>query len=226
MTIRARYSLVACGVVAGVVWVNALWLQEGRHPAPLFGAAPQVSAAAPSTAEGPGAVRLETEAAVPQQAIFVTPPAPPSKPLEGERLALLQRALFEMGFYDGPVDGIDGPRTHFAVLSYRKAHGLEAIPVADEALLAHAGRANGEGLAVARPEPLSAGQRRVRAVQMVLEKLGYMNGGASGSMDGRTRDAIARFQRDHGLPVTGEVTGPLVRELSAASGVPLDERAG
>lgn len=225
MKFMARSSVAACGLVAGAVWVNALWLQEGRHPAPLFSAAPQISAAMPPGDKVPHAAPLKAKAAGRQTAVSAPLPVP-SESLEGARLALLQRALFEMGFYDGPVDGIDGPRTHFAVMSYRKAHGLAAIPAGDEALLAHARRANGEGLAVARPVPLSTGERRVRAVQMVLEKLGYMKGGASGSLDGRTRDAIARFQRDYGLPVTGEVTGPLVRELSAASGVPLEEQAG
>ena len=79
--------------------------------------------------------------------------------------------------------------------------------------------------AVRRPQPLSAEQRRVRAVQMVLVNLGYAPGAVSGQLDGDTRRAIERFQRDRGLPVTGEMTAPLVRELSAASGIPLEENS-
>lgn len=173
MEIRARYSLIAGGLVAGCVWVNALWLQEGRHPAPLFAAAPlpTSSAIAPESgampvltpANAPLSAELQPLSAVLEApapvASAVVSPVPSTKRLTGERLAMLQGALFEMGFYDGPVDGIDGPRTHFAVLSYRKAHGLEATGAADEGLLAHARNANGEGLAVARSEPVSAEQR-------------------------------------------------------------------
>ena len=222
MKVRARKSIAISALLVGTVWVNALWLQEGRHPAPLFAVPAQLpavlSAQGPATASG-GAANIATAAADP------APSANKSPPLRGEQLASLQRALFDMGFYDGAIDGLDGPRTHYAVMSYRKAHGLAPVAVADEALLAHARKSNGDGPAVRRPQPLSAEQRRVRAVQMVLVNLGYAPGAVSGQLDGDTRRAIERFQRDRGLPVTGEMTAPLVRELSAASGIPLEENS-
>jgi len=240
MQIRASHSLIAGGLVAGSVWVNALWMQEGRHPAPLFSSVPVATSAIAPPQKQPPALITPDAAPLPAQlqagtlkaseqasvASSVPPAASSGKPLEASRLAMLQSALFEMGFYDGPVDGIDGPRTHFAIVTYQKAHGLEATAIADDSLLAHARKANGGGVAVARPEPLTAEQRRVRAVQLVLVKLGYMRTPMTGNMDDGTRAAIIRFQRDRGLPVTGEMSGPLLRELSAASGVPIEERAG
>lgn len=40
-------------------------------------------------------------------------------------VAAYQEALAEAGFYRGPIDGLDGPMTRAAVLSFEKAAGLE-----------------------------------------------------------------------------------------------------
>ncbi|GIX11844.1 serine protease [Elioraea sp.] len=47
------------------------------------------------------------------------------------------------------------------------------------------------------------GQAGVAAVQRALEALGYDPGPADGVLGPRTREAIAAFQRDRGLPTTG-----------------------
>ncbi len=46
----------------------------------------------------------------------------------------------------------------------------------------------------------------VRGVQLNLATLGYKPGPADGILGSRTRSAIEAFQRDQGLPVTGEVS--------------------
>ncbi|HEV7983225.1 MAG TPA: peptidoglycan-binding domain-containing protein [Xanthobacteraceae bacterium] len=65
------------------------------------------------------------------------------------------------------------------------------------------------------PRPLSA-------VQRALNEYGYGPVKTSGIADEATRAAISRFEKDHNLPVTGQVTPRLRRELSAAIGRPLD----
>jgi len=65
------------------------------------------------------------------------------------------------------------------------------------------------------PRPLST-------VQRALNEYGYGPVKASGVADEATRAAISRFEKDHNLPVTGQVTPRLRRELSAAIGRPLD----
>jgi hypothetical protein len=50
-------------------------------------------------------------------------------------------------------------------------------------------------------------------VQRALRDLGYYGGPLSGSLSGATRAAIAAFQRDAGLVVTGVVDGPTVDAL-------------
>ena len=50
---------------------------------------------------------------------------------------------------------------------------------------------------------------RVRGVQLNLATLGYKPGPADGILGSRTRSAVEAFQRDHGLPVTGEVSAKM-----------------
>ena len=59
---------------------------------------------------------------------------------------------------------------------------------------------------------------RVRGVQLNLATLGYKPGPADGILGSRTKSAIEAFQRDQGLPATGEVSAKmrfvLLREMA------------
>jgi Putative peptidoglycan binding domain len=50
-------------------------------------------------------------------------------------------------------------------------------------------------------------------VQTALQDTGYYSGPITGSLNGETRAAIAAFQRDYGLPITGAVDEPTVEVL-------------
>jgi peptidoglycan hydrolase-like protein with peptidoglycan-binding domain len=58
-------------------------------------------------------------------------------------------------------------------------------------------------------------------VQRALALAAYGPVGVDGFVGPQTREAIMRFQRDHNLPVTGEISDSLVIELRAAGA--LDE---
>jgi hypothetical protein len=64
--------------------------------------------------------------------------------------------------------------------------------------------------------------RPLNAVQRALNEYGYGPIKASGVYDDATRAAITRFEKDHNLPPTGQVSPRFRRELSAAIGRPLD----
>lgn len=49
--------------------------------------------------------------------------------------------------------------------------------------------------------------------QVALQQLGYRPGPADGAYGPNTRKAIKRFQRDHGLAVTGRLTGATVARI-------------
>jgi hypothetical protein len=51
------------------------------------------------------------------------------------------------------------------------------------------------------------------SVQRALARRGYYNGPIDGSLGRGGRNAIARYQQDRGLPVTGTVTSSLLRSL-------------
>jgi len=50
-------------------------------------------------------------------------------------------------------------------------------------------------------------------VQVALQDTGYYSGSITGSLDGETRAALANFQRDYGLSITGAIDEPTVETL-------------
>jgi hypothetical protein len=50
-------------------------------------------------------------------------------------------------------------------------------------------------------------------VQVALQGAGYYFGAITGSLNGETRAALANFQRDYGLPITGAIDEPTVQTL-------------
>ncbi|MDP2621337.1 MAG: peptidoglycan-binding protein [Hyphomicrobiales bacterium] len=207
---RRRLNLDLAATIAiaagGVVWINALWLQDGRHPAPLFAAAPPAS---PSQFAEKAPVQTRVEAS--------------------PEMRELQRGLRDLGFYDGAVDGIDGPRTRMAIAAYQKAIGLNGTGRADEGLYRQVRLARRDVPPVPPmppAPPASDSETRLLAVQQVLADLGYAPGRIDGRLGSNTQAAIARFERDHGLKVTGQMSAALVRKLSAVSGVALDKATG
>lgn len=63
---------------------------------------------------------------------------------------------------------------------------------------------------------------RLLAVQQALARLGYGPIKLDGQPGSETRLAIQRFERDRNLPVTGDASDRVVRELAAVSGTPID----
>ena len=54
-------------------------------------------------------------------------------------------------------------------------------------------------------------------VQAVLQQLGYYAYAVDGVLGSATEAAIANYQRDYGLPVTGAIDPPTVRSLGLSS---------
>jgi len=88
--------------------------------------------------------------------------------------------------------------------------------------------------AVPRPKPTapsalrtgvlerSASSNRVIALQRALADYGYGQIKATGIIDGDTRAAIEQFERERKLPITGQASDRVVRELAAMTGRPLE----
>ena len=136
---------------ASAIIANALFLQHGPHPAPIFATR-----------------QLMQEPAVPlrahkeDKAVVAHPVAPP-KP--------------------------------------------NAAPVARQDPIAEL---------IAPPKP------RMLAIQRALADFGYGQIRPTGVYDSETRGAIEKFEREHSLPVDGQITDRFVRELAAMTGRPLE----
>jgi len=63
---------------------------------------------------------------------------------------------------------------------------------------------------------------RIVAVQKALANYGYGQIKPTGVVDRPTSAAIARFEREHSMPVTGRMSERLVSDLAALVGHPLD----
>jgi hypothetical protein len=57
----------------------------------------------------------------------------------GSTVARVQERLARSGYYRGPIDGVMGPRTRYAVRVYERRHGLPADGIIDRRLLATMG---------------------------------------------------------------------------------------
>ena len=81
-------------------------------------------------------------------------------------------------------------------------------------------RVDPEAAIESAPAPAAAApDERVAVVQEALARSAYGPLTADGVFGPRTRDAIIRFQRDHGLPPTGAISDALVVELRAAGAI-------
>ena len=69
-----------------------------------------------------------------------------------------------------------------------------------------------------RPTPA----KRVVALQRALADYGYGQIKPTGIVDGETQAAIEKFERERKLPVTGQPSDRVARELAALTGRPLE----
>jgi peptidoglycan hydrolase-like protein with peptidoglycan-binding domain len=215
---REFVGLLCATIAVFVIFFNAIFLQHGPHPAPIFVARPMLPQYKPVALPPP---RL-AEPVVAQEAPAHT---------RAQLITEIQRELSRRGFYDGAADGIWGAKTDAAVRDFVQAAGLKINPEASEALLraivSTSVKTRGQAAA---PEPthtdaitkLIAPPKRVLAIQRALSDYGYGQIQPTGIEDADTRAAIEKFEGDQRLPVTGTISDQMVRDLAAMTGRPLE----
>lgn len=132
----------------------------------------------------------------------------------------LQIELARHGLDVGPADGIVSPKTREAIAEYQRQMSLEVTGQPSQLLLDHLELTQPLREASATPENGKM-IRLVATVQKQLASLGYSISTPNGVVTGETRDAIAKFERETGLPVTGEVSFKLVQRLNRFEYTPL-----
>ncbi len=229
---REFVGLVTGGVAVLAILINALFLQHGPHPAPIFATRPWTSPTR-SVVLPPPSPRTAVPASAPA-APQPAPVAPAPARSQAQLTYDIQRELAQRGFYDGGVDSIWGAKTDAAARGFVKAVGLTLEPKPSEALLraimASGAQAGASRDAVPLPAPVHkdpiaaaiAPSQRIHAVQHALADFGYGQIKPTGVVDGDTQAAIERFQRDRGMPVDGRMSDGFVRALAAMTGRPLE----
>jgi hypothetical protein len=189
-----RRVFVGAGLAAIVAAIggNALLLQIGRHPAPLFAAAPDNPLPA-SADKAPPLAAVELVAPhvspTPVAASDTAPAAPP--PAATSSRATRARA----------------PDTTSSIQ-----------PAAQQEQRLSLGAAAPDQIgALLRGKPVDDGSHLVRAAQIALAKLGFAVK-PDGAEDGATRRALRHFERAHGLAPTTEISPELVKQLTTAAG--------
>jgi hypothetical protein len=166
-----RDSICAAALMLAVTAIvaNGLYLQPGRHPAPIFAVRP---------------LPVMSDEAVAVAAQRSRPDAEPPKPEAAPRNDPAPK--------NDPVP-LPRPRVPSASAGVRSDAVESASP-----------------------------SWQVSAVQRTLNQVGYGPIRVTGVLDDPTREGIARFERDHNLPVTGQNTARVRHALGTATGRSLD----
>ena len=174
----------------GAILTNALFLQAGRHPSPMFGSVVTLPPPAP--------------------AVVLPRPRPVELAARHAEPSLFEPKAIEIRSADPKATDPKAADPMTSLVAKSTAAPVAAPP------------ANVMRPPVAIPTPLTAGARRVAAVQRALTEYGYGQLKPTGAVGADTQAAIAKFERDRKIPVTGQMSDRLVRELTTVIGRPID----
>jgi hypothetical protein len=207
-------GLIAFAAVSAII-ANALFLQAGRHPAPMFGSL-----------------------AIPAAALTPANPLPRPRPVEADGTLLEPRPTeIKPAESKATESKATESKASESKASESKASESKAADPKSTDSIAHLVKGTAAAPTassnVARPPvPVptvsrgdagqNIGSRRVAAVQRVLTEYGYGQLKATGTIGSDTQAAIQKFERDHKMPPTGQMSDRLVRELTAMIGHPVD----
>lgn len=192
-------GLLAAAAVSAIV-ANALFLQAGRHPSPMFGtvvAMPTPMFANPLPRPRP------TEATT-----RVIEPLAPPEPTRSAEVKTADPRSADVRSAD--VKTAD-PMTSLVVKSTAPATATPSIVARPPA-----------PIPVRSETAQSPAARRIAGVQRALTEYGYGQLKLTGTIGADTQGAISKFERDRKLPVTGQMSDRLVKELTAMIGRPID----
>jgi len=163
-------GVLAFAAVSAII-TNALFLQAGRHPSPMFGSVVALSATGSVSAS----------------------PLPRPRPVDA-----MTRSVEPSPADPKPAE----PKAADPLANLVKSTNAPAVAPSNTAQ--------------------AAGPRRVAAVQRALTEYGYGQLKPTGTVGSDTQAAIQKFERERKIPVTGQVSDRLVRELATVTGRPVE----
>jgi peptidoglycan hydrolase-like protein with peptidoglycan-binding domain len=134
----------------------------------------------------------------------------------GDKTAVrtVQNRLKQLGFYDGPADGVWGVGMQSAVERFQRDKRLPVTGELTTRTVSAMGldpAAFGETRTANVAEPLDPAV--VRNIQQRLRKLGFYSGPVDGIWGDRSQQAVERFQRSRGFDPSGELTPTTIAAL-------------
>jgi hypothetical protein len=197
----------------GAIVANALFLQSGPHPSPMFGSVVTLPAPGSPSSVNP-LPRPRPAEAIKSEAAPVEPKAVEPKAAEPKASDL---KASDLKATDPLTNLVKATSTAPATASVA---ATSAAPVSTSAIPRPPAPIPVTSRADANLGP--GGSRRVAAVQRALTEYGYGQLKPTGTIGPDTQAAIAKFERDRKIPATGQMTDRMVRELSAMIGHAID----
>ena len=196
-------ALAFTAIVAIVA--NALFLQAGPHPSPMFGSivtmpVPVQAPASPLPRPRP-AEAARSEAASIEQKV----PEPRAVEIRAVEIKAAEPKAADLKSAD-PLTNLVKATSTTPIATSSVPRPPAPIPVSSRS-----------------DSTLSTGgSRRVAAVQRALTEYGYGQLKPTGTIGSDTQAAIVKFEHERRIPATGQMNERLVRELSAMIGHPID----
>jgi hypothetical protein len=192
-------GVLACAAVSAII-VNAVFLQSGPHPAPMFGSFVAIPAGLGGSNPLPRPRPLDADISPFDPKVIETRPA-------------------ETKTADAKSTDTKNADTKAADAKSAAPEQKYADPLADLV------KSISGGQGAARSQPAvqqSGGARRIASVQRALTEYGYGQLKPTGMIGPDTQVAIQKFERERKLPVTGQVSDRLVHELAIVIGRPIE----
>jgi hypothetical protein len=193
----------------GAVVANALFLQSGPHPSPMFGSVVTLPAPAPSSVS----------------------PLPRPRPAEATKAEVAPAEPRAVESRTADIKTADTKAVEPKAAETKASDTRAADPLTN--LVKATSAAPVATSSIPRPPaPIPfpshndnlapGGSRRVAAVQRALTEYGYGQLKPTGTIGSDTQAAIARFERERKIPATGQMSDRMVHELSAMIGHSID----
>lgn len=197
--------LATAAIVA--ILTNALFLQAGRHPSPMFGGSvvtlpPPVAALSSPLLPRP---RPADAAVRPVEPAAMEPPKVEVKPVEMKPVEVKPAEA-------KPVEAKPAPDPMTNLITKSTTPASAAAP----------SNVIRPPASIPTAPHLSPAGRRIAAVQRALTEYGYGQLKPTGTIGADTQAAIAKFERARKLPVTGQMSERVVHELGTVIGRPIE----
>ncbi len=196
------------------ILANALFLQAGRHPAPMFGVSFAMPPAVPVTVGPLPRVRpVGADVSAPDLRVVEPKLAESKAPeLRSADPRTSESKTFEFKATESKATESKATESKAADPLTNLVKTTGVAPVVSNVMRPPA----------LIPRTAISGSRRVAAVQRVLTQYGYGQLRPTGTVGSDTQAAIQKFEQDHNVPVTGQISDRLVNQLVAMVGHPID----